>query len=145
MLGVVLRSAWDIILVLLPVALAASLTVAATVLCGMSFNFANIIALPLLLTLGVAFGIHLVLRRRDVASVAEMLRTSTPRAVLFSALTTMSSFGTLAVSPHRGTASMGLLLTLSLTLALVCTLVVLPAMLELRTRHFGGGGGKARP
>lgn len=138
LLAVVLRSLADTVLVLLPLLLAAALTVAATVLLGISFNFANVIAIPLLLSLGVAFGIHVVLRRRALASVSEMLATSTPRAVLFSALTTMCSFGTLAISHHRGTASMGQLLFISLTFALVCTLVVLPAMLELRARRASG-------
>lgn len=145
LLVVVLRSVVDTVLVLLPLLLAAALTMAATVGLGIPFNFANVIALPLLLGLGVAFGIHLVLRRRAAATVGEMLATSTPRAILFSALTTMCSFGTLAISHHRGTASMGQLLFISLTFALVCTLVVLPAMLELRARRSAAAGGSKSP
>ena len=57
--------------------------------------------------------------------------TTTPRAVIFSSLTTIASFGSLAVSSHRGTASMGELLVLSIGLTLVCTLVVLPALMQL--------------
>ena len=132
LLVVVLRSLRDSLLVLLPLMLAASLTVAVVVLTGQAFNFANIIALPLLLSLGVAFGIYLVLRHRETPRVADLLRTSTPRAVLFSALTTMVSFSSLMVSSHRGTASMGYLLGICLSLALLCTLVVLPALLAWR-------------
>lgn len=131
----VMRSVVDTIFVLTPLALAAVLTVAFTVIVRLQFNFANIIALPLLLSLGVGYGIYLVLRHRAIADVAELLATNTPRAVLFSALTTMCSFGTLAVSHHRGTRSMGILLTVALTLALVCTLIVLPAIQELRDRR----------
>jgi hopanoid biosynthesis associated RND transporter like protein HpnN len=145
LLVVVLRSVVDTVLVLLPLLLAAALTMAATVGFDIPFNFANVIALPLLLGLGVAFGIHLVLRRRAAATVGEMLATSTSRAILFSALTTMCSFGTLAISHHRGTASMGQLLFISLTFALVCTLVVLPAMLELRARRAGGAAQRRSP
>jgi hopanoid biosynthesis associated RND transporter like protein HpnN len=143
LLILLLRSAADTALVLLPLALAAALTMAAAVLLDISFNFANVITLPLLVSLGAAFGIHLVLRQRSEASVTAMLATSTPRAILFSALTTMCSFGTLAISSHRGTASMGQLLAISLTLALVCTLVVLPAMLELRARSAKPGSAPA--
>ncbi len=125
-----LRSVVDTALVLLPLALAGLLTVAATVVFDVPFNLANVIALPLLLALGVDFGIHLVLRFRETPSVGALLRSSTSRAVLFSALTTMCSFGSLAVSTHRGIASMGYLLTIALTLALVCTLLVLPALLS---------------
>ncbi|HUC62190.1 MAG TPA: MMPL family transporter [Alphaproteobacteria bacterium] len=135
LLLVVLKSFWDSLLVLLPLALAAALTVATVVVTGQSFNFANIIALPLLFSLGVAFGIYLVLRHRETRRVADLLRTSTPRAVLFSALTTMTSFSSLMLSSHRGTASMGYLLGICLTLALVCTLVVLPALLTWREQR----------
>lgn len=129
LLLVVLRSLVAALQVLLPLLLALVLTVAIMVVAGMSFNFANIIALPLLLTLGVAFGIYLVLRYREAGDVDRLLATSSPRAVLFSALTTMVSFGCLMVSSHRGTASMGLLLTICLTLAVASTLAVLPALL----------------
>lgn len=131
----VMRNVVDTWFVLMPLLLAAFLTVAYTVVVDTPFNFANIIALPLLLSLGVGYGIYLVLRHRATAKVADVLATNTPRAVLFSALTTMCSFGTLAVSDHRGTSSMGVLLFVSLTLALVCTLIVLTAMQELRDRR----------
>ncbi|NQV22479.1 MAG: MMPL family transporter, partial [Rhodospirillales bacterium] len=76
-------------------------------------------------------GIHLVIREEQVGGAAEVLWTSTPRAVLFSALTTIGSFGSMALSGHPGTSSMGILLTLSILLTLVCTLVVLPALMSV--------------
>jgi predicted RND superfamily exporter protein len=90
-----------------------------------------VIVLPLLMGLGVANGIHLVSRAREENSAAAAFSTTTPRAVVFSALTTIASFGSLAVSSHRGTASMGELLTLSIGITLVCTLVVLPSLMRL--------------
>jgi len=127
-----LRNLWDVALVLVPVALSAALTTAASVLVGLPFNFANIIVLPLLLGLGVASGIQLVMRVREPG--ARLLDTSTPRAVLFSALTTVGSLGTLALSGHRGIAGMGLLLTVAIAFTLLGALIVLPAMLALRAR-----------
>lgn len=131
LLAVLLRRAWHVILVLAPLVLAASFTVATAVLLGLSFNFANIIVMPLLLGLGVASGIHIVTRARREQS-ATLLRTSTPRAIMFSALTTIGSFGSLSLSSHRGTASMGELLTIALAFTLVCSLVVLPALMQAR-------------
>ena len=128
---VVLRNVRDSILVLSPLVLATLLTVAYTVVFNRPFNFANVIAVPLLFSLGIAFGVYLVLRYREVGSVPEMLATSTPRAVVFSALTTLAAFGSLVVSSHPGTASMGELLAVSLLLALVCTIIVLPAFLSV--------------
>jgi hopanoid biosynthesis associated RND transporter like protein HpnN len=133
-LALMLQSFIDSVLVLLPLALAGALTVAITVLTGQPFNFANIIALPLLFSLGVGFGIYLVLRYRETSSIHVLMDSSTPRAVVFSALTTMVSFASLMISSHRGTASMGELLTLCLTLALACTLIVLPALFVWRDR-----------
>ena len=131
MVFAMMRSARDTLLVLIPLILAALYTVAATVALGMPFNFANVIVLPLLMGLGVASGIHLVSRAREERSGVAAFATSTPRAVTFSALTTIASFGSLAVSSHRGTASMGELLMLSIGLTLVCTLVVLPSLMQL--------------
>jgi len=130
LLFAVLRRIADVLMVLSPLALAVAITVAVTVVFQTPFNLANIIVLPLILGLGVAFGIHIVLRHRDEGD-HKMLETSTPRAVLFSALTTIGSFGALTLSNHPGTASMGYLLTLSVSLTMLCTLIVLPALLEL--------------
>jgi hopanoid biosynthesis associated RND transporter like protein HpnN len=144
LLLLVLRSWRDSALVLAPLLLAALLTLAATVVLGVPFNFANVIALPLLFGLGVAGGIHVVSRAR--AEGAERLSgTSTPRAVLLSALTTIASFGALALSAHRGTASMGILLTVAIGLSLLTTLVVLPALLGLRARAGRSAGDSAGP
>ncbi len=131
MVFAMMRSVRDTLLVLIPLILAALYTVAATVALGMPFNFANVIVLPLLMGLGVASGIHLVSRAREEHSGTVAFATSTPRAVTFSALTTIASFGSLAVSSHRGTASMGELLMLSIGLTLVCTLIVLPSLMQL--------------
>lgn len=130
LLLVVLRNVRDAALAFAPLVLAAVLTVAISVLIGQAFNFANLIVLPLLLGLGVAGGIQLVLRRRQAGDAAALMASSTPRAVLFSSLTTIASFGSLAISDHRGTASMGILLTIALIVTLICNLVVLPAILE---------------
>ena len=88
-----------------------------------------------MLGLGIAFGIYLVLRIREQGSLVHVIRSSTSQAVLFSALTSMASFGALSFSQHPGMASLGLLLVVALTLALVCALVVLPALMaELEQR-----------
>lgn len=135
LVGVILRRPRDIVLVFAPLFLAALLTVAASVLTGLAFNFANVIVLPLLFGLGVASAIHLVLRERAVSGLDGLFGTSTPRAVVFSALTTIGSFGSIALSSHPGTSSMGVLLAIAITLTLLCTLIVLPALMVV----FRGG------
>jgi hypothetical protein len=125
-------------MILVPLGLAASLTLAAAVLLGQPLNFANIIALPLVFGLGVSSSIHLVMRWDLAGRDLAVLNTSTPQAVLLSALTTGASFGTLALSPHPGTASMGVLLTAALAMVLFCTLVILPALLSLASKQRPG-------
>ncbi|MCZ6771222.1 MAG: MMPL family transporter, partial [Proteobacteria bacterium] len=127
----ILRRIAEVLVVMAPLLLAGLLTTAATVWAGMSFNFANIIALPLLMGIGVDSALHILHRYKTPGpGDGPLLKTSTARAVLFSALTTTASFGNLAVSTHAGTASMGVMLTIGLTLTILCTLIVLPALLE---------------
>lgn len=137
------RRGWTVFLILFPLALAGALTTAAGVILNVPFNYANVIVLPLLLGIGVDSGIHLVLRQQQVRAGEGLYGTSTPRAVLFSALTTVASFGSLMLSPHRGTASMGELLSIAIAFTLVCTLIVLPAAFRFtgnRTKFFAGAG-----
>jgi hypothetical protein len=130
LLLILLRPKSDTLLVLLPLLLAGVLTGAASVILKIPFNFANVIALPLLLGIGVDSGIHMVHRMRSAPPPGgQVLETSTARAVLYSSLTTICSFGNLAVSPHQGMASMGILLTVGIGFTLLCTLVVLPALM----------------
>jgi uncharacterized protein len=127
LLGLVLRRVRDVALVIAPLLLAAILTLAATVVIGMPLNYANIIALPLLLGIGVAFDIYFVMNWR--AGMTDHLQSSTARAVVFSAFTTTAAFGSLIVSDDPGIAGMGKLLSLSLGCTLLCTLIFLPALL----------------
>ncbi len=124
----------EIVLIFTPLLLAALFTLSVSVMFDLPFNFANVIVLPLLFGLGIASGIHLVLRERHQESPSDMMRTSTPRAVVFSALTTIGSFGSIALSSHPGTSSMGVLLTIAITLTLICTLGVLPAFMAMWRR-----------
>lgn len=120
----------NVLLVLAPLALAGVATGAIMVLLGQTLNFFNVVVVPLLLGAGVDSGIHLVEQaRRRKPDEVDVLGTTTARAVLFSALTTITSFGTLAFSSHLGLAGLGTLLTVGMTLTVVCNLVVLPAVL----------------
>jgi hopanoid biosynthesis associated RND transporter like protein HpnN len=138
-LWIVMKTWKAALLVLLPLLLALCYTMAAAVLVDIPFNFANIIIVPLLLGIGVDSSIHVIHRIRELREInIHILETSTARAVLFSSLTTILSFGTLSFMHHAGTAGMGKLLTLSVILMILCTLIILPAYLELhipRRKH----------
>ncbi|HEX9449012.1 MAG TPA: MMPL family transporter [Dongiaceae bacterium] len=143
LLLVIVRRPWDVFLVLCPLLVAGLVTIDLLVALDISLNFANIIALPLLLGIGVAFNIYFVVNWRK--GMANPLQTSTARAVLFSALTTGSSFGSLAMSSHPGTAGMGLILLLSLAVMLLTTFIFLPSLLGNPPKsHDCDGAGKGQ-
>ena len=120
----------DSVVVFLSLILAGLLTGGLMALTGIDLNFANIIALPLILGIGVDNGIHIVHRfRKALEKPVTILETSTARAIVFSTLTTICSFGNLAVSPHVGMASMGKLLTMGISMALLTAILIIPAFL----------------
>ena len=129
LLLILTRSFKETLLVVIPLLLAALLTGAVNVLLDNPFNFANIIVLPLLLGMGVDSGIHIVHRLHHQENHAELLQSSSARGVFYSSLTTLCSFSSLAFNTHAGTASMGLLLAIGISLTIMCSLIVLPAML----------------
>ncbi len=141
LLLILLRSLGDTLLVLLPLAAAGLLTMAASVITATPFNFANVIALPLLLGVGVDYGVYLVQQARRLPAGANLLKTGASRAVLFGALVTMANFGDLMLAGHPGMVSMGRLLTIGLGVILICTLVLLPSLLaQLRKQAAQAGG-----
>ncbi len=130
LLALSLRSIRYCIGVLAPLLLATLLTAAMMNLFGMSLNLANVIVVPLLAGLGVSYGIYMALRQR-MEGVDGLFASATPKAVLFSALTTLCSFGSLAISGDKAMTSLGMTLTIALSIVLVCVLVVQPALLSL--------------
>ncbi len=116
LLWIALRRFTDVLLTLVPLVVAGAVTLELCVLLDFPLNFANIIALPLLLGIGVAFKIYYIVAWRS--GKTGLLQSSLTRAVLFSAMTTATAFGSLWFSSHPGTSSMGRLMAL----ALVCTM-----------------------
>jgi hopanoid biosynthesis associated RND transporter like protein HpnN len=127
LLWIVLRRFGDVLLTLVPLLLAGVVTLEICVLIGLPLNFANIIALPLLLGVGVAFKIYYVMAWR--AGETSLLQSSLTRAVFFSAVTTATAFGSLSMSSHPGMSSMGQLLVLSLVCTVAAAVLFQPALM----------------
>jgi hopanoid biosynthesis associated RND transporter like protein HpnN len=127
LLWLALRRVTDVLLTLVPLLVAGTVTLEICVLIGLPLNFANIVALPLLLGVGVAFKIYYVTAWR--AGRTNLLQSSLTRAIFFSAMTTATAFGSLWLSNHPGTASMGKLLALSLVTTLAAVLLFQPALM----------------
>jgi hopanoid biosynthesis associated RND transporter like protein HpnN len=122
-----LRRVLYVAITMAPIVLTGLLTLGTCVLISQPLNFANIIALPLLFGIGVAFHIYFVMSWRSGGS--HLLTSSLARGVFFSALATATGFGSLWASSHPGTASMGKLLMISLVWTLVSALLFQPALM----------------
>jgi hopanoid biosynthesis associated RND transporter like protein HpnN len=127
LLWITLRRITDVLMTLVPLLVAGAVTLEICVLIGLPLNFANIVALPLLLGIGVAFKIYYIVAWRSGRT--NLLQSSLTRAIFFSALTTATAFGSLWLSSHPGTSSMGKLLALSLVTTLAAVLLFQPALM----------------
>jgi hypothetical protein len=126
-LWITLRRVTDVLMTLVPLLVAGAVTMEICVLIKLPLNFANIVALPLLLGIGVAFKIYYIVAWRSGRT--NLLQSSLTRAIFFSALTTATAFGSLWLSSHPGTSSMGKLLALSLVTTLAAVLLFQPALM----------------
>ena len=138
------RSVLTMLETVAPLVIGGAATLGVMALLDYPFNFANVIALPLLMGVGIDSAIHLV-HRSKAGTHDRLLESTTARGVLFSALTTISGFGSLAFSTHRGMSSMGFVLSIGMISILISTLVILPALLSCRApgapRGAGDSGG----
>jgi uncharacterized protein len=127
LLWIVLRRVTDVLVTLIPLLVAGLITLEICALANFQLNYANIIALPVLLGVGVAFKIYYVTAwRRGESNFLESVLT---RAVFYSTLLTATAFGSLWVSNQPGISSMGKLLALSLVCTLTSAALFQPALM----------------
>jgi uncharacterized protein len=127
LLWITLRRITDVLLTLVPLLVAGVVALELCVLIDLPLNFADIIALPLLLGVGVAFKIYYIMAWRQGKTA--LLQSSLTRAVIFSALTTATAFGSLWLSSHPGTSSMGKLMALALVCTMAAAVLFQPALM----------------
>jgi uncharacterized protein len=142
LLWITLRRFGDVLLTLVPLLMAGVVTLEVCVLIDMPLNFANIIALPLLLGVGVAFKIYYIMAWRE--GQTRLLQSVLTRAVTFSALTTATAFGSLYFSSHPGTSSMGKLLAISLITTMAAAALFQPILMGKPREHASAPGDAAK-
>jgi predicted RND superfamily exporter protein len=139
MLLLIFRSLKLALLALTPLLMGTALTLNLMWLFNVPFNQANVLFLPLILGEGVEFGIIIMIRWSwEEAARAVTLPAATAKGVLLAALTTTVGFGSLMVSGHRGTFSLGLLATLGSLSVLWASLRFLPVLLQLVGKRAAG-------
>jgi hopanoid biosynthesis associated RND transporter like protein HpnN len=127
LLWITLRRVTDVLMTLVPLLVAAVVTLELCVVFDLPLNFANVIALPLLLGVGVAFKIYYIMAWRRGRTA--LVQSTLTRAVIFSAMTTATAFGSLWLSRHPGTSSMGQLMALALLCTMMAAVLFQPAMM----------------
>jgi len=129
------QRASDALLCLLPVALAFVMLLGLMGANDLAINPANIVVLPLLFGIGVDCGVHILHRYRAAPNEHPPgLAAGTGKGVTITGVTTIVGFACLMVASHRGIASLGMTLALGMALTLLACLVVMPSVLELRSR-----------
>jgi hypothetical protein len=127
LLFIALRRVTDVLLTLIPLLLAGAVTLEVCVLDGLSLNFANIIALPLLLGVGVAFKVYYIMAWR--AGKTGLLQSTLTRAVVFSAMTNAVAFGSMWASSYPGMSSMGKMMALALLCTMAAAVLFQPVLM----------------
>ena len=123
---IIFKNIYKVSLCILSLLIAFILLIFLMIIFKINLNFANMISLPLLFSLGISYPIYFISRLSEKGSVSKVFDSNTPLAIFTSSLTTICSFGTLFFSSHQGTSSMGLLLFISLLTTLISSLIFLP-------------------
>src|SRR5262245_44963660 len=107
---------------------------------GLEFNLANVWGAPLIIGASAEYGLNVITRHLEARAYGgPSIAPSTMKPVSLNGLTTISGFGCLLVTHHRGIWSLGLLLTIGSATSLAASLLVLPALIRL----FAGGSSDA--
>jgi len=119
-----------LILTLTPLVLAVLWRTGAMVWFGIEFNPANIVTLPLIIGIDVAFGVYIIDRYREDGKLS-IFSGSTGKAIIMSSLTSLFGFSSLLVSKFQGMFSIGQLMSMGIAIGLVTSIFILPQILAL--------------
>jgi uncharacterized protein len=119
-----------LLLTLTPLVLAVLWRTGAMVWFGIEFNPANIVTLPLIIGIDVAFGVYIIDRYREDGRLS-IFAGSTGKAIIMSSLTSLFGFSSLLISSFQGMWDIGQLMSLGIAIGLVTAIFILPQILAL--------------
>ncbi len=126
------RNLRDTLLATVPLIFGGAWLLEAMPLLGWEFNLANLFAVPIIIGMGVDNGVNMLYRWREERDKSSLILTkAVGKSVTICSLTTIAAFAALIPASHRGISSLGSVLTVGVSLILLATLVVLPALFEL--------------
>jgi uncharacterized protein len=133
-----------LLLTLAPLVLAVLWRTGAMVWLGLEFNPANIVTLPLIIGIDVAFGVYIIDRYREDGKLS-IFAGSTGKAIIMSSLTSLFGFSSLLISDYTGMFSLGELMSLGIAIGLVTAIFFLPQLLALIHPSVPKDGAEPKP
>ena len=105
-------------------------------LANIKFNYANIIAFPLMIGLAVDYGVWFGHRRLELKDLSPWrVARRAGRAITLAAGTTLAGLGAIMMARYEGISILGITITIGLCCCLLAALVVSPALAQLLFRR----------
>ena len=134
-LTIILRRPKAIILAALPLVIGGGWMLGLMALAGLRYNYANIIALPLVIALAVDYGVWFSHRWHSLQPLSPLAITlNAGKVIALAAGTEMAGLGAITLAKYRGVSGLGMDITIGLVSCLVATLLVAPAIGQLLNR-----------
>jgi predicted RND superfamily exporter protein len=104
-------------------------------LIGMQLTIVNVMGLPMIIGIGIDYGVHIVHRWRiEGSNKVNKIFASTGKAILLSAITTMLAFGSLIFSIWRGFGSLGGAMFIGVGACFLSTVIILSGIIGFLER-----------
>ena len=104
-------------------------------LIGMQLTIVNVMGLPMIIGIGIDYGVHIVHRWRiEETGKVNKIFASTGKAILLSAITTMLAFGSLIFSIWRGFGSLGGAMFIGVGACFLSTVIILSGIIGFLER-----------
>lgn len=128
----VLRNLKGFVLASLPLLIGGGWMLGIMAMAGITYNYANIIALPLVIALAADYGVWFSHRWRELRSHTPFQVTVIAgKVIALAAGTELAGLGAITLASYRGISTMGANITIGLLCCLAATLFVAPAIGQL--------------
>lgn len=129
---VAVRSVRGFVLASLPLLIGGGWMLGLMAVGGLRYNYANIIALPLVIALAVDYGVWYSHRWRELRGASPLAITlNAGKVIALAAGTELAGLGAITLASYRGVSSLGVDITIGLICCLAATLLVAPAIGQL--------------
>jgi predicted RND superfamily exporter protein len=124
------RSVKKVLITIIPLIATVITVIGIMGILGIEWNMINVIAIPLIIGIGVDDAVHVMHRLKDKRTSLFSSFSSVGRAIFITSLTTMTSFGSMIFTTHRGMSGMGLILFLGVGMAFIYTVILIPLLIK---------------